>query len=136
MGVRVSTAMDQQIVENALEGLVHNFNGKEGISAKLHGAFLKPPKILDQATQLLLDTLRRCGDSLGQSVAWKATAGASDGNILAAASLPTLDSLGPCGGLIHSPDEFLDIKSLTDRAKLAALFLMRLAAGELETPMP
>jgi glutamate carboxypeptidase len=46
--------------------------------------------------------------------------------------LPTVDSLGARGDLIHSPDEFLYLDSLTDRAKLTALLLMKLARGEIE----
>jgi len=50
--------------------------------------------------------------------------------------LPNVDSLGPRGGGLHSPDEFLVLDSLTERAKLTAVLLMRLAAGELEWPAP
>ena len=47
----------------------------------------------------------------------------------AAAGLPTVDTLGPRGGELHSPREYLLLDSLTERAKLAALLLMKLAAG-------
>ena len=132
--VRVSSAADQAMVEDSLAGLVRDLNARDGFAAELHGTFLKPPKILDRATLHLLESLRACGDRLGQSVTWEPSSGASDGNTLAAAGLPTADSLGPCGGAIHSADEFMEIKSLTERAKLVALFLIRLAAGEVEAP--
>jgi glutamate carboxypeptidase len=48
---------------------------------------------------------------------------------LAAAGLPTVDTLGPRGGELHSPREYVLLDSLTERAKLAALFLMKLANG-------
>jgi glutamate carboxypeptidase len=60
--------------------------------------------------------------------------GTCDGNRLAAAGLPNLDSLGPRGGNLHSPDEFLLLDSLTERAKLSAILLTRLAAGEIDWP--
>lgn len=56
--------------------------------------------------------------------------GGSDGNKFAAAGLPNIDSLGPGGGSIHSPDEFLLVDSLVPRTKLAALVLLSLAAEQ------
>ena len=56
--------------------------------------------------------------------------GACDGNKLLAYGLPNVDTLGPCGGNLHSPKEFVLIDSIAQRAKLAALLLLKLAAGE------
>lgn len=44
--------------------------------------------------------------------------GMSDGCWVADAGVPTLDGLGPTGGFDHSPDEFVDVKSISDRAAL------------------
>jgi glutamate carboxypeptidase len=60
-------------------------------------------------------------------IQWKPSGGACDGNKLAAAGLPNVDTLGPCGGNLHSEREFVLVDSLPQRAKLAALVLMRLA---------
>ena len=57
--------------------------------------------------------------------------GGSDGNLLSAAGLPNLDGLGPVGDRMHSPEEFVRLPSLVERAQIAALFLHRLASGEL-----
>ena len=57
--------------------------------------------------------------------------GASDGNKLAAAGLPVVDSLGPVGGNLHSDQEFVKLSSLVDRAKLTALVLLKLAQGQI-----
>jgi glutamate carboxypeptidase len=43
-----------------------------------------------------------------------------------------VDTLGPRGGELHSPGEFLYLDSLTERAKVAGLLLMRLASGEMK----
>jgi glutamate carboxypeptidase len=50
-----------------------------------------------------------------------------DGNNLAATGLAVVDTMGPRGGAIHSSDEFLCADSLEERAKLAALVLLRVA---------
>lgn len=46
------------------------------------------------------------------------TGGGSDGNRTAALGVPTLDGLGPIGGPDHSPDEFLVLASVAERAAL------------------
>jgi glutamate carboxypeptidase len=58
-----------------------------------------------------------------------------DGNRLAAAGLTNVDTMGVRGGDIHSPNEYLLIDSLTERAKLSALLLMKLASGQIRWPM-
>ena len=57
-----------------------------------------------------------------------ATGGCCDGNNLAAAGLPNIDTLGVQGGNIHSAQEYMRLASLSERAKLSTLLLLRLAA--------
>jgi len=64
----------------------------------------------------------------------RSTGGCCDGNNLAAAGLPNIDTLGVRGGQIHSVDEFVIVDSLAERARLSALALMRMAAGEFDWP--
>jgi glutamate carboxypeptidase len=40
--------------------------------------------------------------------------------------------MGPCGGHLHSEQEYLLIESLPQRAKLAALLLLRIAGAQIE----
>jgi glutamate carboxypeptidase len=120
-------------IQDHLHRLISSFN-RDGISAELHGGITSPPKLMDEPTTLLMDHLRKCGADLGLTLNFHPTGGACDGNRLAAAGLPCLDSLGPRGGDIHSPSEFVHLDSLTERAKLTALFLMKLAAGEIPWP--
>ena len=49
--------------------------------------------------------------------------------VVAACGVPVVDTLGVRGGAIHSPDEFLIVPSLAERAALSALVLHRLATG-------
>lgn len=107
---------------------------RDGISAELHGQFHCPPKPLDEPTRKLLGHVASCGRDLGLTIRTEATRGVCDGNKLAAAGLPNVDTLGVRGGGLHSADEFLVIDSLTERAKLTALLLIRLARGELSWP--
>jgi glutamate carboxypeptidase len=132
--VRVSTAAEQRLVERRLHDLSTEFGSRDGLGLTVHGSFTAPPKPLDAPTLLLLEQLSECGRELGLQVHWRDTGGTCDGNRLSAAGLPNVDSLGPRGGGLHSPDEFLLLDSLTERASLSALLLMKLAAGELPWP--
>ncbi|HZL37261.1 MAG TPA: hydrolase [Tepidisphaeraceae bacterium] len=131
LNVRVKTVQDQTQALAAIERIVAEGNCRDGISARLHGGFHRPPKPLDDSTRGLLDYTIACGEELGLRLGHRRSGGVSDGNQLSAAGLPNLDSLGPRGGKIHSPEEFLLLDSLAERAKLAALLMMKLASGEI-----
>jgi glutamate carboxypeptidase len=49
-----------------------------------------------------------------------------DGNNIAACGVPVVDTMGPRGGAIHSPDEFLIPDSLPERAALSAVTILRI----------
>jgi glutamate carboxypeptidase len=57
---------------------------------------------------------------LGFSLRDAATGGASDGNTTAGMGAPTLDGLGPVGGLDHSPGEYIEVDSIVPRTALLA----------------
>ena len=130
--VRVNTRDDQRLFEEGLNRLEDEINRMDGISIEVRGGFARPPKPLDAGTIKLLQHVAECGRDLGLSLNWRPTGGACDGNNLAAAGLTTIDSLGVTGGNIHSPEEYVLLDSLAERAKLTALLLMKLAAGEIK----
>ena len=117
--VRIQTSAEQREIVRQIEAIVAEAGKKDGIRVELHGGFHRPPKPLDAATRRLLDEVIAQGRELGLTICHRRSGGVSDGNQLAAAGLPNLDSLGPRGGKIHSEEEFLLLDSLTERAKLA-----------------
>ena len=70
--------------------------------------------------------MRDCGAALDLAIAWRDTGGVCDGNNIAAAGVPVVDTMGARGGAIHSPDEYLIPASLAERARLSALVIARL----------
>jgi glutamate carboxypeptidase len=130
--IRVNTADQQKMIEQRLAEQAALINHRDGITLELYGGFHAPPKELDPPTSLLMRHIETCGDELRIPITWRQSGGASDGNRLAAAGLPNIDSLGGRGGAIHSDQEFLLLDSLTERAKLSALLLLKLASGEVE----
>ena len=132
--IRTSAAEDEPLVLERLSRLTSELNARDGLRAECHGAFTSPPKPLDGRTRVLLDAVIACGRDLGLTIESGPSGGVCDGNKLAAAGLPNIDTLGVRGGNIHSPDEFLLLDSLTERAKLTALLLTKLATGEIAWP--
>lgn len=128
--VRVASHEERQWVEEALKGVAEEIARKDGITIDVHGGFGRPPKELSPKNERLFSLLRECGEDIGAPIRWQATGGCCDGNNLAAHGLPNVDSLGVRGGGIHSEREFVLLDSLTERAKLSALLLMKLGAGE------
>ena len=95
-----------------------------------HGGVTRPPKPVDEKAQRLFDLVKACGAELGQEIGWKPTGGVCDGNNIAATGVPVVDTMGVRGGAIHSPDEFMIVPSLRERAALSALVLSKLSTGE------
>ncbi|HKP94229.1 MAG TPA: hydrolase [Fibrobacteria bacterium] len=132
--LRAWDAGDQAAAEDFLRGLASGFAARDGYSLELHGLFTSPPKPLEGGTLDLLRAAADCGRDLGLDLRWQASGGVSDGNKLAAAGLPNVDTLGARGDNIHGPLEWLALDSLPERARLTALLLMRLGSGELAWP--
>jgi glutamate carboxypeptidase len=72
----------------------------------------------------LVEHAQAIADRLGFALRDAMTGGASDANTTAGMGLPTLDGLGPIGGLDHSPDEWLDATSIVPRTTLFAALLL------------
>lgn len=123
--MRVPTRDDQRKIEAKLQRIVKMIGQRDGIGITLTGGFTAPPRPMDDATLRLYQKVAECGEELGLSLHWQSSGGVSDANKLAAAGLPVVDTLGPRGGSLHSSDEFLLLDSLTERAKLSALLLMK-----------
>lgn len=125
--MRPLDAAAQARAEAGIAAAVAAVRAAHGVDIHCHGHFARPPKPLDANQARLFDLVRQCGASLGLDLRWRDTGGVCDGNNLAATGLAVVDTLGPRGGAIHSPDEFLLVDSLVERAKLAALVLLRVA---------
>ena len=100
------------------------------VTITIHGGFRRPPKPVTPAGERLYALVARAAADLAQPIDWRDSGGVCDGNNIAACGVPSLDTMGVCGGLIHSPEEFLLVDSLVDRARLTALTLCRLERGD------
>ena len=55
------------------------------------------------------------------------TGGASDANTTSGMGVPSIDGLGPIGGMDHSPEEYLEIESIVPRTALLAALLLEVS---------
>ena len=129
--IRPKTAEAAERFLGQLRHLLDNLEADHEVSTALYGGITRPPKPVDPQAQKLFDLVRRSGTDLGQEIGWKPSGGVCDGNNIAACGVPVVDTMGARGGAIHSPDEYLIVSSLAERAALSALVLHRLALGEL-----
>ncbi len=97
-----------------------------GARIAFHGGLHVPVWPDDGSNARLLNLYQEGAAALGAEVDAVRTGGGSDGNRTAAFGVPTLDGLGPIGGLDHSPDEFLDLTSVAPRAALLGYLVARL----------
>lgn len=130
--IRPQSTAAAEAFETELEQLIAAISVDHGVSIHLHGGISRPPKPMDAPAERLFDLVRQCGADLGQDIRWQRSGGVCDGNNIAACGVPVVDTLGVRGGAIHSPDEYLIVASLAERAALSALILSRIADGAMQ----
>ncbi|MEV4399034.1 M20/M25/M40 family metallo-hydrolase [Nonomuraea sp. NPDC049607] len=113
--VRARTTEELRRVDTAIRGLAPA-NGD--VAIEMEGGIDRPP--LDATmTAGLFERARAVADRLGIGpLAGVAVGGGSDGNLTAAAGVPTLDGLGAVGGGAHARHEWVDVARLGDRLAL------------------
>ncbi|MEX6633939.1 hydrolase [Hyphococcus lacteus] len=132
--VRLEQPEDSDWLLRNAQSLIDTIDKREGFRAKLEGGFTRPPKPMTPQLDAFFRALRAAGDDLGIKVDWVPTGGCCDGNNIAAAGIPVIDTLGVRGAHIHSAQEFAKLDSLVERSKLSALLLLKIAAGEIPNP--
>jgi len=127
VNLRPMTRNDMTLATDVIRNAVAAIKRDHDVCCHVHGGFNRPPKPLDAAAEKLFKLVRDCGSELGLAINWRPTGGVCDGNNIAACGIPVVDTMGPRGGAIHSDEEFLIVDSLSERARLSALTLLRIA---------
>jgi glutamate carboxypeptidase len=113
--------------EQQLDDIMQQVSCKTEVALKSFGGIGKQPKRIEGKTSLLYNIVHEVALDLGQDLTWRAVGGCCDGNNLAEVGLPNVDTLGVCGGNIHSDQEYMVVDSLVTRAKLTTALLHRLS---------
>lgn len=127
--IRLERPEDEAWCLEHIQRLLTEVNDRDGIELELFGGFGRKPKVLTPTNTRLFELAQECGSNLGMQIEWLPTGGCCDGNNLAAAGVPNIDTLGVQGGKIHSSDEYMKVRSLVERAKLSGLMLLKLASS-------
>jgi Acetylornithine deacetylase/Succinyl-diaminopimelate desuccinylase and related deacylases len=89
-----------------------------------------PMEKLERSGRLAEHTIA-LASRLGFSTKDVATGGASDANTTSGMGVPSIDGLGPIGGLDHSPAEYLEVASIVPRTTLLAALLLEVGRDPL-----
>jgi glutamate carboxypeptidase len=127
--VRVPDAEGALWAEAEVARVARAAGERDGIATSLHGGFTRPPKPLNHQQRTMTAWTRQAGEALGLELRFQSSGGVCEGNNLAAAGCPNIDTLGPCGGGLHSDQEFAVIASFAERAKLSFLLLAGVQRG-------
>jgi glutamate carboxypeptidase len=127
VNLRPMTRDDMTLATDVIRNAVAAIKRDHDVCCHVHGGFNRPPKPMDATAEKLFNLVRVCGSELGLAINWRPTGGVCDGNNIAACGIPVVDTMGPRGGAIHSDEEFLIVDSLSERARLSALTLLRIA---------
>ncbi|MER8047695.1 M20 family metallopeptidase [Streptomyces sp. NPDC094032] len=79
-----------------------------------------PPMEDTAASRRMFERAQDIGVRLGLAFGATATGGVGDANTIAGTGVPTLDGLGPVGGADHTPEEWLDVRTVPARVALLA----------------
>ncbi len=118
--VRVWAQDEAARVEAAVRGFMP---ADTRVSLRVEGGFDRPPLEPTPASEALYARARRIAGELGFELGAARVGGASDGNLTAAAGIPTLDGLGPNGRGAHARDECVFMDDLVRRAELLGRLL-------------
>ena len=118
---------DRDTIVGAIDRIVQRCS-VEGTSAsiKIIGEF-RPLKQSPQAKALFDQYVVNARDA-GLNVGGEFSGGCADSGFAAASGAPTICGVGPVGGKVHSPEEFLELDSIIPRTQALALTIMRLAS--------
>ena len=93
----------------------------EGVELTLERApDIKNPMVRTPESMHMVQQAQEIAHMLGFSVGHVLTGGSSDASYTTGFGVPTLDGLGPIGGLDHSPNEYLMANSVAPRTALLA----------------
>jgi glutamate carboxypeptidase len=127
VNLRPRTPEDEQNARELIDSSVAQVIVAHDVQVEVQGSFGRPPKPLTPEAEALFNLVKQAGADLDQIIGWQPSGGVCDGNNIAACGVPVVDTMGVRGGKIHSMEEFLIVDSLSERAALSALTILRLA---------
>lgn len=128
LDVRAWSAGEQQRVDSSVRGwqVTH-----PEARIEIDGGIDRPPLELSASVNLFA-IAQKVANQLGlPELQSCAVGGASDGNLTAAAGIPTLDGLGAVGDGAHADHEWASVSAMAERAAITAGIIMAALNGEI-----
>ena len=122
--IRFFTMEEWERVEQAIREILAHAN--DGITIDYQLTLNRPPLSLVPGSTELIETVKAASAELGIPYSDVQPGGVSDGNFVSALGVPTIDGMGPSGGMMCSPEEYLEIDTMVPCAARLALTLARL----------
>ncbi len=122
--VRFSTTQQCQALCASLDLIARSVGGT------CHVAVGRPAKPCTPDVERFALSVRTVSEALGLPLPFASTGGVCDGNLMQAAGLVTLDTLGVRGGGLHTTGEWIELDTLVRRCQLLAVSMMRAATGQ------
>lgn len=130
--IRVPSLSEKARVLEALDRISREVH-VPGTTTELTGGFHRPPMEPTERTREFAGVLQSVGKAMGYPLDIASSGGASDGNLTASVGVPTIDGMGAQGGRSHSPEEYVEVESLTKKGAVLAGFLAAMADGQLRS---
>jgi glutamate carboxypeptidase len=121
--LRAVRRSDLEAVEAEIRGLLGSLAVPDVTATLEPMARWWPMEKLERSGRLV-DHAQAIARRLGFELHDAATGGASDANTTSGMGVPTIDGLGPIGGMDHSPAEYLEVASIVPRTALLAGLLL------------
>lgn len=129
--VRVMNAAEAERIEAAIREQITHTTVPD-VTCTLSGKFTRPPMEKSEASAKLITLTQGIAEHLGYPLKEITMGGGTDGNFTAAVGVPTLDGMGPDGGLSHSEREFLELPSIWERMAILLLVIEHLSEHGLD----
>lgn len=127
------TVSFRSLLPEALDGLRALFERMKAqpFDARTHieveQVSLRPAMRIHPKTAKLIEELEAAGREESLPVEHIVTGGGSDGNFIACFGVALLDGCGPCGGKLHTVEEYLKVDTVEERFRLMLRLLHRLS---------
>jgi glutamate carboxypeptidase len=105
-----------------------------GAKVVVTGGVHRGPMQRTASAERLIELVTARAEADGWQVGQQAVGGVSDGNVVAALGVPTVDGLGAEGGGAHGPAEYVLVDSMPRRARWLAAILADFAAHPAGSP--
>ena len=124
--LRATTRADIELAEDAITEICARSTVPDVVTTLNRRHRWWPMEKDPQTARLAADAIA-LAQRIGFELHDASTGGASDANTTSGMGVPTLDGLGPVGGLDHAPGEYTEIDSIVPRVILLAALLLSAA---------